>query len=79
MTILARSFSLTPDTGTSGVVASGVRNSQQRFGDLVVFMDIGGVTAEEINSVPLADILDTSVIENFGWGIRQIWNGYSAC
>merc|ERR1712048_19932 len=33
-------------------------------------MDIGGVTAEEINAVKLADILDTSTIENFGWGIN---------
>ena len=35
---------------------------------LVAFADIGGVTAEEINYVSLHDLLDTSTIENFGWG-----------
>ena len=35
---------------------------------LVGFADIGGITAEEVNYVPLADLLDTSTIENFGWG-----------
>ena len=27
------------------------------------------MTAEEVNVVPLADLLDLSVIENFGWGV----------
>ena len=26
------------------------------------------MTAEEVNSVPLADLLDTNEVENFGWG-----------
>uniref|UniRef100_A0A7R9WAD7 Uncharacterized protein n=1 Tax=Pseudictyota dubia TaxID=2749911 RepID=A0A7R9WAD7_9STRA len=55
------------------VAAVGIRNSQQMTiveEDLVVFMDIGGVTAEEVNAIPLEDLLDTSVPENFGWGIR---------
>ncbi|MEW4531517.1 hypothetical protein [Maioricimonas sp. JC845] len=30
--------------------------------------DIGGVTAEEINVVSLGDVLDTTTVENFGWG-----------
>jgi len=38
----------------------------------LVFMDIGGVTAEEVNAVSMEDILDTSTIENFGWGRNQI-------
>mmetsp|Transcript_18323 Transcript_18323/g.33523 ORF Transcript_18323/g.33523 Transcript_18323/m.33523 type:complete len:547 (-) Transcript_18323:129-1769(-) len=59
--------------GIYEVAAAGVRNSQQiiRQGDNVVFMDIGGVTAEEVNSVPLADLLDTNEIENFGWGMAD--------
>lgn len=28
------------------------------------------MTAEEVNAVPLADLLDTTHVENFGWGIR---------
>ena len=61
-----------PETGSAEIAAAGVRNSQQMnlYDDLVVFMDIGGVTAEEVNAIPLADLLDTSVVENFGWGIR---------
>merc|ERR1711966_586553 len=34
----------------------------------LVFRDMGAVTAEEVNVVPLADLLDLSVVENFGWG-----------
>jgi hypothetical protein len=62
-----------PTNVTSKVVATGIRNCQQMnlVGENVVFMDIGGVTAEEVNAVPLADLLDTRVIENFGWGIRN--------
>mmetsp|Transcript_8166 Transcript_8166/g.11774 ORF Transcript_8166/g.11774 Transcript_8166/m.11774 type:complete len:529 (-) Transcript_8166:434-2020(-) len=40
----------------------------------LAFTDIGGVTAEEVNAVPLKDILDLSEIENFGWG-RNIYDG----
>merc|ERR1712102_163657 len=32
---------------------------------------MGGVTAEEVNAVCLDAVLDTSVIENFGWGMRD--------
>jgi hypothetical protein len=70
---LGKIILIDPATGTSEIVASGIRNSQQMnlVGDLVVFMDIGGVTAEEVNAIPLIDLLDTSVIENFGWGIHE--------
>ena len=71
-----------PSTSTHEVVAKGVRNSQQfrminrkdkkpelmDSKDILVFTDIGGVTAEEVNAVSLEDLLDTSSIENFGWG-----------
>jgi len=59
------------DPGKSTIVAKGVRNSQQINieGANVVFMDIGGVTAEEVNVVPLAELLDTNTVENFGWGM----------
>lgn len=57
--------------GSYDIVASGIRNSQQMNleGDYIVFMDIGGVTAEEVNAVQLADLLDLSQVENFGWGM----------
>jgi len=70
--------------GTYNVVAKGVRNSQQmrvinygnmfqlRHNNVLVFMDIGGVTAEEVNGIFLDRILDTSEIENFGWGRSQV-------
>lgn len=67
--------------GSFEIVASGIRNSQQMTlaGSDVVFMDIGGVTAEEVNSVPLASLLDTTTIENFGWGevSGETFNGES--
>ena len=31
-------------------------------------VDIGNSVAEELNSALLSDLLDTSSIENFGWG-----------
>ena len=65
--------------GTYEVAAMGVRNSQQMHiiknnknpaKDYLVFMDIGGVTAEEVNAISMSDILDTDYVENFGWGIN---------
>lgn len=65
---------LDPSTpGSYEVVASGIRNSQQmnlKDGN-VVFMDIGGVSSEEVNSIPLDDLLNTDEIDNFGWGMVQ--------
>lgn len=75
-----------PTDSTYEVAAKGVRNSQQfkiinrptKSGstgrDILVFMDIGGVTAEEVNAMPVNRLLDTSKIENFGWG-RNMRNG----
>ncbi len=75
-----------PDTpGTYDIVAKGVRNSQQmriiNYGDkypniykpkdILVFADIGGVTAEEVNGRFLHQILNTKNIDNFGWGRSQ--------
>jgi len=70
--------------GKFDIVAKGVRNSQQmrlfseRYNgsdrDVLAFMDIGGVTAEEMNAVPLDKILNKKVIENFGWG-RSLTDG----
>ena len=59
--------------GYHRVVAKGVRNSQQMNieGNNVVFTDIGGVTAEEVNIVSLTALLDSAVIENFGWGMVE--------
>ncbi len=68
-----------PDDGSIEVAAQGVRNVQHMEllpsydpddpDDIAVgFADIGGVTAEEVNYVSLQDLLDTSKIENFGWG-----------
>ena len=72
-----------PDDGSFEVAAKGLRNVQHLElvpsdggnydnddynPDIVAFANIGGVTAEEINYVSLHDLLDTSTIENFGWG-----------
>ena len=65
-----------PKDGSFEVAAKGIRNVQHielvqsDAGDslLVGFANLGGVTAEEINYIDLEDLLDTSVIENFGWG-----------
>ena len=67
---------INPDDGSIEVAAQGVRNVQHMelvpnydpYEVAVGFADIGGVTAEEVNYVPLQDLLDTSIIENFGWG-----------
>merc|ERR1712160_146428 len=60
--------------GKFDIVAKGVRNSQQmrvfsqRYNgsdrDVLAFMDIGGVTAEEVNAVPLDQIVSTKAIDN---------------
>ena len=36
--------------------------------ELLVFMDIGGVTAEEVNAVSIRKLVKSSEIVNFGWG-----------
>lgn len=71
------------DPSTSGaytVAAKGVRNSQQmriitetkkNGNDKLVFMDIGGVTAEEVNKIRLSKIT-SNIVDNFGWGRSYI-------
>lgn len=62
------------DSGSVSVAAKGVRNGQQlALSDVagepyLAFADIGSTAAEEINTVPLAQLLDTTRVENFGWG-----------
>ena len=73
---------INPEDGSIEVAAQGVRNVQRLqlipnddpSEVLVGFADIGGVTAEEVNYVRLADLLDTSTIENFGWGRNEDGN-----
>lgn len=63
-----------PEDGTFDVAAAGVRNCQQinnYQNGLLYLMDIGGITSEEVNVVSLDALLDTSEIENFGWGMRE--------
>ena len=61
-----------PDDGSIEIAAKGVRNVQHLQyiwdGAGIAFADIGGVTAEEINIVSTSDLLDTTWMENFGWG-----------
>jgi len=63
-----------PEDGSFEIAASGVRNSQQiaNYKDgLLYIIDIGGITAEEVNVVSLEALLDTTEVENFGWGMRE--------
>ncbi len=70
-------FIIDPTTGEVELAAKGLRNVQHleiaeyQGVEYLTFADIGGVTAEEVNVIPLADIMDTSVIENFGWGVAE--------
>ena len=69
---LSKLLIVDPATGDVEVAAKGLRNVQhiQRTVEPsgIAFADIGGVTAEEVNFISWADFLDTSIIENFGWG-----------
>ena len=75
--IVSKLLIIDPDDGSIEVAAQGIRNVQHleyvdgAGGPAVAFGDIGGVTAEEINVVPLDTLLDTSFIENFGWGRNE--------
>eukprot|EP00957_Ditylum_brightwellii_P152004 11575122-Ditylum_brightwellii.AAC.1 len=42
----------------------GIFKGENKF---LAFMDIGGITAEEVNNFPLKSIEDNIMIENFGW------------
>jgi hypothetical protein len=71
---LGKILRIDPADGSVRVVAVGVRNCQR----LVVygtgeharldFMDPGGWVAEELNSIPLSNLLDPGSPANFGWG-----------
>ncbi len=71
---LSKIVQINPSTGDTTIVAKGVRNVQrlamtQHEGKTYVdFVDIGGNVAEELNTVLLADLLDPTRVENFGWG-----------
>jgi len=58
--------------GSYRVVAKGIRNPQQfQFvaeEKRLFFMDIGGVTAEEVNTIKLKKLLQGKKLPNFGWG-----------
>jgi hypothetical protein len=69
---LSKLLIIDPRTGGVEVAAKGLRNVQhiQRTSDPagIAFTDIGGVTAEEVNFISWSDFINTSTIENFGWG-----------
>jgi len=69
--------------GKYDIVAKGVRNSQQmrvyseaerdakgKKQDVLAFMDIGGVTAEEVNAIPLKRILNGKKNTQFWVGTK---------
>lgn len=60
------------ETGAVSLAAEGVRNVQRLIfvdnGQRVAFADIGAQTAEEVNSIEVARLQDTTEVENFGWG-----------
>ena len=67
--------------GDFKIVAKGIRNPQQfqyrKKDNKLYFMDIGGVTAEEVNAIKLQDLIHTKSkkqLPNFGWG-RNIHDG----
>ena len=57
-----------PDEGTAEVALKGIRNPQVMtvHKDKLMWADIGGVSAEEINSICIKKVIDTSIVENFG-------------
>jgi hypothetical protein len=74
---LAKIVRIDPATGSTTVVAVGVRNCQRLTldtfddGPRVSFVDPGGWVSEEINSIRLADLVDSASKHppaNFGWG-----------
>ena len=69
---LGKLLLIDPSTGGVEVAAKGLRNVQHMQStdepSGIALTDIGGVTAEEVNFISWADTLDSSTIENFGWG-----------
>jgi len=70
----------TSNVGSYEFAAKGVRNSQQMKiiekgsanKSFLLFMDIGGVTAEEVNVIKMNKLISGKKIRNFGWGRSQI-------
>ena len=66
--------------GATQIVALGVRNVQRLVidpngGDAhLVFADLGGWVAEEVNGIRLTDVLAGGSTHNFGWG-RRVGDG----
>jgi len=81
-TSVSKLFSISPEGGVE-LLAKGLRQPQHleivdtgTHGPMCLSIgEIGGVTAEEINVYPLDELLDTTVIENFGWGIAPDGRG----
>lgn len=67
---LGKIVRIDPAARTWSIVAQGVRNVQriERVGADLRFVDIGGRISEELNEISIAALLDTTVVENFGWG-----------
>ena len=60
--------------GNVELLAKGLRQPQrleilETSPPMLAIGEIGGVTAEEVNVYSLDELLDTSIVENFGWGI----------
>ena len=61
-------------TGTTAVVAMGMRNTQRLIIDgndndpYLVWADVGGRIAEEINTIRVSEVLAGGVQRNYGWG-----------
>ena len=78
---LGKILHIRPADGSFDVVAMGVRNPQRfaiyRDGDeaYLHFVDIGANIAEELNVVAVSTLLDTTTVENFGWGRRDLGDG----
>ena len=61
-------------TGMVETAAVGLRNTQRlTFANAerseVALVDIGWTVAEEVNVISVAELTDTSSVENFGWGV----------
>ena len=72
-TTVAKLLIIDGTTGSVEVAATGVRNVQRlTYTDAsqtqIAFADIGRTVAEEINVVDVASLINTTEIENFGWG-----------
>ena len=73
--VVGKILLIDPETGFVEVAAKGIRNVQRltyafsfQEGLVVGFADIGSFVSEEVNYVSLHELLDTSEVENFGFG-----------